>query len=517
MTSIQEVLDTVLKDEEGGSTSQISNKFYCLHSLDQTLNTINLDSSTDRLKQITAVSSLLNICPVFWIEEYVNLYNTPSNRKVFGQSMTRLLTKAHATAVTGKDHYQYESADFLHTPEFATSVMTLIDRVLEVAFSESVKGLGFLSWTLPRIAILLLEHRENNLWTSAASVSVASCIMTKLKFHFLLEDFLSLFGMDCESFIFDRKHQDFNHEAVLRSLILKEICTVLTKEKWKANPAYVSVFTALLFFSKFPDLSDHIVQVLPPSLMFIDDFVLQNKILGVRCLHHIVTNTSREELRWYGRADVIYEALKHQLYTHKASMIRALHQAILAILKVVEKDPCAMLAGGDTSVNKYDEIYQMIVHDAQGEQNLAMRLAFTEHLPEFVQIMGVTSVKHISISLSLVSDYLEVYDGSKDSARINILNLLEKIIQSSWPRIQSHQNQILQMLIKLLIDISMDQTESLEPALKDALISRATKCMCLLKYANPDIVNETLSTLKSVTLPKLVHITIDHVIKAQAT
>ncbi len=48
-----------------------------------------------------------------------------------------------------------------------------------------------------------------------------------------------------------------------------------------------------------PHLSDHLEVVLPPSLNFVDDHEVDNKVLSVTCLQHIISNTSSSELRWY--------------------------------------------------------------------------------------------------------------------------------------------------------------------------------------------------------------------------
>lgn len=43
-----------------------------------------------------------------------------------------------------------------------------------------------------------------------------------------------------------------------------------------------------------PWLSHYLERVLPPSLLISDDYREENKILGVRCLHHIILNVVRD-------------------------------------------------------------------------------------------------------------------------------------------------------------------------------------------------------------------------------
>ena len=80
--------------------------------------------------------------------------------------------------------------------------------------------------------------------------------------------------------------------------------------------------------------------MLPPSLLFIDDHQMEYKVVGVQCLHHIIQQVSASELQRQGMAEVMYEALQHQLYTHEHQLLDAALPALYSSLAVVEKAPC---------------------------------------------------------------------------------------------------------------------------------------------------------------------------------
>lgn len=66
------------------------------------------------------------------------------------------------------------------------------------------------------------------------------------------------------------------------------------RDTWKCNPASKDVFSWALLRVPRPWLCPHLERVLPPALLLSDDFQEENKVLGVRCLHHIVLNVVRE-------------------------------------------------------------------------------------------------------------------------------------------------------------------------------------------------------------------------------
>ena len=513
MASIQAVLQEALK--KPGQDAQIPVAFYSLHSLDEVIAMVMTQEPSRRQTHVLSLSSILSRSPADWRQEYIRQFDSPPNRKRCAENLTLLLKVAHVPALKDSEHHYFDASDFQGSSDVAMSIMSFLEVLLSVAFSESVKGIHFISSTIADIMIILLQHIDNNLWTSPDCVKKSNEILSKIQHHFQVSGNHTMLQMDCEHFILDCKHPDFNHEATILNKVLKSVCCELTKEKWKQNPGLVWVFSTVLIWTKFPYFSFYLIQFLPASLLFIDDYVLDNKLLGIRCLHHIIRNTSNEELRWYGRAEVIYEALKHQLYTHKVKMIQVLHPAMLDVLKVVEAVPACDFSGKQNAVNRYDEVYQMIVVDADGEQNIGLRKAFTKHLPDFVDVLGITVIKHLQITMSLIKNYLEVNDGSKDSARINILRLLEKIILTAWSRMQNHEDAILKMLIKLLIDIAMDESDSICITLKEQLVTRATQCLILLKFTNESSVCKSLEMLKNTALPCSVHATIDKVIAAE--
>lgn len=71
-------------------------------------------------------------------------------------------------------------------------------------------------------------------------------------------------------------------------------CVCPSRDTWKRNPASKHVFSWTLLHVSRPWLCPHLERVLPPALLLSDDFQEENKVLGVRCLHHIVLNVVRE-------------------------------------------------------------------------------------------------------------------------------------------------------------------------------------------------------------------------------
>ncbi|PSN50103.1 hypothetical protein C0J52_04714 [Blattella germanica] len=105
---------------------------------------------------------------------------------------------------------------------------------------------------------------------------------------------------------------------------------------WKTYPAAVSCYKWILFHVKSPHLGSHLSNVLPTALIVLDDFVLDNRIIGIQCIQHIVENVTRTELAWHGHGEVIYKALEPILYHREEKLVRPLISCLLAVLKKTE-------------------------------------------------------------------------------------------------------------------------------------------------------------------------------------
>lgn len=103
------------------------------------------------------------------------------------------------------------------------------------------------------------------------------------------------------------------------------------------------------------------------------------------------------ELRWYGRSEVIYEALEPLLYQQEGALMRELLPCLLSTLAVSERKQ----KGDGNSPgrpNRYDKVFQIILCNMEGEQKLALRREFAKFLPNLIKVMKITVLRHMKVS-----------------------------------------------------------------------------------------------------------------------
>jgi len=200
-------------------------------------------------------------------------------------------------------------------------------------------------------------------------------------------------------------------------------------------------------------------------------------------LSKLLINTVSFLLYRYGRAEVMYTALKQQIYTREPDIMNVLHPALLTVLPIIDKDPAKPAT--QTSPKHIDAIFSIIITNAITENGIVLRRMYTQCIAEFVDTLGVCVVRHLGQLVSLVSDYLEVFDGPEEQARLNTLNILRALLRNAWPRIPPHSEVIMKSIMKLIQDVVCDRTTTPE-SVKNRLKQEAVMCLGFLKEVCPD-------------------------------
>ncbi|XP_060070697.1 TELO2-interacting protein 2-like [Ylistrum balloti] len=400
-----------------------------------------------------------------------------------------------------KEHYAFDENDFPSVASQAENILSfvivLLSRLGDLRKKNShVCEIAKLIYKVcPHAMILALEHVENGFWTTTTSIKKAKRLLQCLCELLDTDEYSKL--LQCHLMLNDEIQRT---ESTLLYKIFQIIKSKLLRETWKKSPGAKCVFIWCLNHTSFPVLSEFLESVLPPALLFTDDYMLVNKVSGVSCLMHIVNNVSAEELRWYGRADVILEALRHQLYTSEPTLLAKTIPAILCTLKIVEKNP----QSGETTrpVSRFEEIYQQLLQNAEGENILKLRRIYTQHLHIFVEMMGISAVRYLGITLNVIGHFLEISDSPSEEARFNMLLLLQKTIRYCWPRIPCHMNSILKMLVKCLCDLSLDSL-TISGEVKTRLVTAIKEILVIMKCLNSENVKGQLGSLDCDGIPDL--------------
>ncbi|KAJ9574524.1 hypothetical protein L9F63_008297, partial [Diploptera punctata] len=285
-----------------------------------------------------------------------------------------------------------EASDFeKYLPDIELKLKNLV-----ITFAEIEKKCG-VDKVFPKnlaVNILLLcgEHASQDSWTSDKTIQ-------------LCEDLLEILYKFWHCSSVSELLTGAEYEALLSPALLA-LRPKLLKNTWKTFPAAISCYHWLLFHIKSPHLGPHLTSVVPTALIILDDFVPENKILGIRCLQHITDNATRTELGWYGHGDVIYKSLERLIYERDAIIIEPLISCLIVVLNKL--DGGYIKDQNNYEWSRYDEILDKLLQQMELEDRLALRMAYVKHLPALVQASGLRMCRWSNKFLKVCSRYLEV-------------------------------------------------------------------------------------------------------------
>ncbi|KAL8577446.1 hypothetical protein ACOMHN_048081 [Nucella lapillus] len=307
--------------------------------------------------------------------------------------------------------------------------------------------------------------------------------MNQLRIMYKVDSLLELLQLDVKN----KDRETVTPSSCLLGQYLGVVQARLTKHDWQANPTFVESFVWMLKqMMKFPHLSDYLDVVLPPALLFIDSHVTEQKVVGIQCLQHIAANVSNEQLRWYGRADVVYTALKQQVYSREPEIICVLHPALLTLLPIIDRSPAPSDPPQEPPL-QVDFVLSTVITCAVTENGLVLRRLYSQCIPDYVNSLGLRSARHLRKLVELVCDYLEVCDAPEEQARCNALDILHALLQHAWPRVPSYADQIVKSLLKLLQDLTSKSAAVTPERVAQKLNSQASLCLDLLAKICPNV------------------------------
>ncbi|KAK3770775.1 hypothetical protein RRG08_036377 [Elysia crispata] len=340
--------------------------------------------------------------------------------------------------------------DRLKTSSFNSTAKSMEINFVTKGDDTDIPDFSWLYSNQMKLLIIIGAHLKCGLWSSTRTQMLSNMLLQQLMINHnnSVSEFLCAKTRFCPVSESIPKYRSDWEKSSLLTQILDHCKLPLGKEQWQKNPFLAEAFTWTISNVRIPHLSDHINQIMVTSLNFIDDHQAVNKVRGIKLLHHLLQNTSAEEMRWYNRAEVIYESLKHQLYSKELEVQQNLWPCLLSLLQVLEP------GRSDHELIRHHDVFETLLREAESENLLAIRRVYMIQLKDFTTQIGIGCVRHLKTLVRVIEQYLEIEDGPEDQARCGALALLHTVITVAWPRLNQHMQKIVHSLCKFLLDIN---------------------------------------------------------------
>lgn len=168
-------------------------------------------------------------------------------------------------------------------------------------------------------------------------------------------------------------------ENKMAMLLLKFLRPKLLTDTWRTYPGAVACYKWIIMNIEIPYMQEYIYTVIPTTLNIIDDYHADNKVLGLKCLSHILSNVTMEQLKNYCSIDLFYTMVKPLLHWREKETIIPLLNCIIEIAK--KGNSKYQKQSVDPGWCEYmDETLAILLPIIEFEQDVRLQTEYTEAL-----------------------------------------------------------------------------------------------------------------------------------------
>ncbi|CAL4064199.1 unnamed protein product, partial [Meganyctiphanes norvegica] len=409
-------------------------------------------------------------------------------------SLNHLIESCHIPRIDHSEDVPYTVQDFGVAVKSAETQLIYISRYFGSLCTASDNGRNFSNLFKRNVVVncLLLasEFTEADCAWSNSKLAHASQSLIRKICHFCKVDKVSQI-LICNNASIKMSNNDVSDslsDRVIESpegylnLLLQNLAKKCNKNMWKKYPAKVHSYYWILTLLDHHSLGDNLSYLLPPALFILDDWEKRHKILGLNCLSLILKNTSSSELRWFGRAAVIYDAIKPIMFSREPDILELFYPVCFDVIKALDTDP--KNTEKFKKITLYDIIMQQLLREMAHEQKIALRKIYIQILHQAISYMGIYIVRWTDEIIEVSQDYAATYDGPKAEDRIQTVKVLQIYVQQSWPQVHVVASKILKIIVRLLYDVTLNDPH-VEKESVDEVFSECCALVKLLKAVAP--------------------------------
>ncbi|KAF7987705.1 hypothetical protein HCN44_003568 [Aphidius gifuensis] len=363
-----------------------------------------------------------------------------------------LINKTHVPQqLTGHDR-PCEEKDFQNYHTTLINNLQQIQNIIQQESQMPIKKIGL------DLILVIGEQSEKNPWTTDESLKIS---------QLLLSDIYKLFGADNVSQILC---YDDNMTTVLTMLRQK-----LLKDNWKTYPAAVTCYKWILNQTEIPQLSKYLSDILPTALIIFDDYIPENRLIGLECIYRIIQHsTMQKEFIENGYADVIYDAVERLAHHRDSRYTIPLYACITQILANIDQR--------ESSTNHFewtrrDDVISTLLDNMELEQDLELRHAYMLCLPQLLTNLGCA--KWCERLTRVLSEYCSHHTDLR-TLKATLL-AAETVLSTFQLRIPAHCTTLYSAFLKLHFDL----TET--PIFDNDIINSLERCIQTLYKLTPNI------------------------------
>ncbi|CAG7713866.1 unnamed protein product [Allacma fusca] len=342
---------------------------------------------------------------------------------------------------------------------------------------------------LVNLIVLVGEHRDpDKPWTSRELIKKCDlivmeiCTLLRKSSDTVDKDrpFDVAFGYDIQTAGTPRKTIFF--------LCLQNLRQKLRPSTWKYFPAAVASFAWIVTQVKYPNLSEFVGDLFAPSLLLLDDYNDENKILGIALAGHGMANLNKADITRDNWGLVLYNALHGLLYDKNPNMIDSLIPLLMSVLKAIEVNPNS----NSHIFTKYDETMRKMLFALDTCSETSLKYSWIIQITSYLEFLGHATLHWNNKICGSIIHFTTTTDAALWKA---MLNCLQVQVKNTW--LKPNSNKIAEIVLRIVLNCSVLDLPNISPEERTEIIVLCRDTMKLLEYCSDfDEVRNELEVMK---------------------
>jgi len=232
--------------------------------------------------------------------------------------------------------------------------------------------------------------------------------------------------------------------------LLSQLLSLLkpSLEKFISQPASVYSLTWLTSQLLHPHLGQVVPQLLPHALNWVDCWMPYYKVFGCHVVGHIIKTCPSSELIWFGRADLLADALGKLLHHTDIAIIEACKEPLINVYKIKHTDTKPDQPG------PADLLMKDLINSLELTSDNDKKAVYSEMIQKTVEMLGVGVARWVARLASLTVSQLDF------SPPESMLSLLPQLCSLCPECVGREVPTLLPALVKFIYRTSYSAKES---------------------------------------------------------
>lgn len=287
--------------------------------------------------------------------------------------------------------------------------------------------------------------------------------------------------------------QDRNVLSQLLSLLKPSL------EKFTSQPTSVYSLTWLTSQLLHPHLGQVVPQLLPHALNWVDCWMPYYKVFGCHVVGHIIKTCPSSELIWFGRADLLADALGKLIHHTDIAIVEACKEPLINVYKIKHTDTKPDQPG------PADLLMKDLINSLELTSDSVKKAAYSDMIQKTVEMLGVGVARWVARLASLTVSQLDF------SPPDSMLSLLPQLCSLCPECVGREVPTLLPALVKFIYRTSYSAKES-----DKTVCDNIGDCLTQVASCDPTTARILCHNLESISVNKYFDSIIERFLKALA-